>query len=201
MPAVDEDLKRELGLGRSEGTESLPQSLMRPALNIRGIRSGQVGAAAANAVPIDAAVSIDFRLVPDQSIAEVREKTEAYLTSKGWTIVSDEPDLATRLKTPRLLRLVWEGGYPALRSDMSTPAAKAVIAAATKAARGAVVIAPSLGGSVPLYMFDELFHVPIVGIPIANHDDNQHAANENLRLQNLWDGIDTYAALMAELNW
>jgi acetylornithine deacetylase/succinyl-diaminopimelate desuccinylase-like protein len=201
MPPVDEDLKRELGLGRSEGTESLPQSLMRPALNIRGIRSGQVGAAAANAVPIDAAVSIDFRLVPDQTVAEVREKTEAYLTSKGWTIVSDEPDLATRLRTPRLLRLVWEGGYPALRSDMSTPAAKAVIAAATKAARGAVVIAPSLGGSVPLYMFDELFHVPIVGIPIANHDDNQHAANENLRLQNLWDGIDTYAALMAELNW
>ena len=201
MPAVDEELKRELGLGRSEGSESLPQSLMRPALNIRGIRSGQVGAAAANAVPIDAAVSIDFRLVPDQTVAEVREKTEAYLTSKGWTIVSDEPDLATRLKTPRLLRLVWEGGYPALRSDMSTPAARAVIAAAAKAARGPVVIAPSLGGSVPLYMFDELFHVPIVGIPIANHDDNQHAANENLRLQNLWDGIDTYAALMAELNW
>jgi acetylornithine deacetylase/succinyl-diaminopimelate desuccinylase-like protein len=33
------------------------------------------------------------------------------------------------------------------------------------------------------------------------HYDGQHAANENLRLQNLWDGINTYAALMAELNW
>jgi acetylornithine deacetylase/succinyl-diaminopimelate desuccinylase-like protein len=31
----------------------------------------------------------------------------------------------------------------------------------------------------------------------ANHDDNQHAANENLRLQNLWDGIETMAALIA----
>jgi acetylornithine deacetylase/succinyl-diaminopimelate desuccinylase-like protein len=201
MPAVDQNLKRELGLGRSEGTESLPQSLMRPALNVRGIRSGQVGASAANAIPIDASISIDFRLVPDQTVAEVREKTEVYLKSKGWTIVADEPDLATRLKAPRLLRLVWEDGYPALRSDMSTPAAKAVIAAAVKAARGPVVVAPSLGGSVPLYLFNDLLHVPIVGIPIANHDDNQHAANENLRLQNLWDGIDTYAALLAELHW
>jgi acetylornithine deacetylase/succinyl-diaminopimelate desuccinylase-like protein len=202
IPPFDEELKREFGLGRSEGGESLPASLMRPALNIRGIRSGQVGAAAANAVPVDATISMDFRLVPDQTIADVREKTEAYLRAKGWTIVTQEPDLATRLKFPRVLRVVWGGaGYPALRSDMSSPAARAVIAAANKAAREPVVVAPQLGGSVPLYLIDDLFHVPIVGIPIANHDDNQHAANENLRLQNFWDGIDTYAALMAELRW
>ena len=30
-------------------------------------------------------------------------------------------------------------------------------------------------------------------------DDNQHAADENLRLQNLWDGIEIYAALFADL--
>jgi acetylornithine deacetylase/succinyl-diaminopimelate desuccinylase-like protein len=42
---------------------------------------------------------------------------------------------------------------------------------------------------------------PIVGVPIVNHDDNQHAANENLRLQNLWDGIDAYAAMLADLDW
>jgi hypothetical protein len=40
-------------------------------------------------------------------------------------------------------------------------------------------------------------HPPLETVPIANHDDNQHAANENLRLQNLWDGIETMAALIA----
>jgi acetylornithine deacetylase/succinyl-diaminopimelate desuccinylase-like protein len=65
---------------------------------------------------------------------------------------------------------------------------------------------------VPLYLFADTFQagpgvagrgssVPIIGLPIANHDDNQHAANENLRLQNLWDGIQTYASLMADLKW
>jgi len=33
--------------------------------------------------------------------------------------------------------------------------------------------------------------------PIANDDDNQRAAKENLSLQNLWDGIETMAALIA----
>jgi hypothetical protein len=35
-----------------------------------------------------------------------------------------------------------------------------------------------------------------ITVPIANHDNNQHFSNENIRLQNLWDEIDTVAALM-----
>jgi acetylornithine deacetylase/succinyl-diaminopimelate desuccinylase-like protein len=201
LPSVDDALKREFGLGRSEGSEDLPASLMRPALNVRGIRAGQVGEAAANAIPTTAAISIDFRLVPDQTPAGVRKSVEHFLTAHRWTIVNDEPDLATRLKSPRLIRLVWEGGYPALRSDMSSPAAKAVIAVASQAAGAPVVVLPMAGGSVPLYMFADVFSAPIICLPIVNHDNNQHAANENLRLQNLWDGINTYAALMAELTW
>lgn len=33
-------------------------------------------------------------------------------------------------------------------------------------------------------------------LPMAHHDNNQHAANENLRLGNLWYGIDAFAAVM-----
>jgi acetylornithine deacetylase/succinyl-diaminopimelate desuccinylase-like protein len=201
LPPVGDALKREFGIGRSEGSEDLPASIMRPALNVRGIRSGQVGDAAANAIPTNAVISLDFRLVPDQTPAAVRASVEHFLTAHGWTIVSEEPDLAARLAHPRIVRLSWDAGYPALRSDMSTPAAKAVIAAASKAAGAPVVVLPMAGGSVPLYMFADVFTAPIICLPIVNHDNNQHAANENLRLQNLWDGINTYAALMAELNW
>jgi hypothetical protein len=44
---------------------------------------------------------------------------------------------------------------------------------------------------------------PVVGLPIVNHDNNQHGANENLRLQNLWDGIEVFAGILAaaEKNW
>jgi hypothetical protein len=32
-------------------------------------------------------------------------------------------------------------------------------------------------------------------VPIGNHDNNQHRFDENLRLQNLWDGIELMALL------
>jgi acetylornithine deacetylase/succinyl-diaminopimelate desuccinylase-like protein len=40
-------------------------------------------------------------------------------------------------------------------------------------------------------------------LPIVNHDNAQHAPDENLRLQNLWDGIATFATVIAGLgaNW
>jgi acetylornithine deacetylase/succinyl-diaminopimelate desuccinylase-like protein len=69
-----------------------------------------------------------------------------------------------------------------------------------EAVDGPIVLTPSLGGSLPLYIFSEILNAPpIVVVPIANHDNNQHAPNENLRIKNLWLGIEIYAALMALL--
>jgi acetylornithine deacetylase/succinyl-diaminopimelate desuccinylase-like protein len=201
LPAIDEALIREFQIGGSEGHEGLTMSLMRPALNVRGLRTGQVGAAAANAIPTTATVSIDFRLVPDQRPEAVRRSVEDFLRAKGWTIVSAEPDATMRLAHPRIVRIDWEPGYPALRSDLSSPAAKAVLTAANIGARTPVAVMPMMGGSVPIYLFAELFKQPVIGLPIVNHDNNQHAADENLRLRNLWDGIDLYAAMLGQLSW
>ena len=201
LPDVDAALKREFGIAASEGPDPLPLSLMRPALNVRGLRAGQVGDAAANAIATEAEISIDFRLVPDQTTDAVKASVEDFLRNKGWTLTTGAPDEATRLAHARLIRVEWEPGYPAWRSSLSTPVAQAVIASASRAAREPVAVLPMMGGSVPLYLFENIFHQPLIGVPIVNYDDNQHAANENLRLGNLWDGIETYAFLMADLHW
>ncbi len=201
LPPVEAALKQEFGIGRSEGSAGLTASTMRPAINVRGFRAGQVGVQAANAIPTEAAVSFDFRLVPDQTPATVKKKVEDYIKAKGWTVVAADPDAAARAAHGRIVKLTWGGGYPALRSDMDSPAAKAVIAAAGRAAGKKLALLPMMGGSVPINMFEDVFHVPIIGLPIANHDNNQHAADENLRLGNLWAGIETYAGLMADLSW
>jgi acetylornithine deacetylase/succinyl-diaminopimelate desuccinylase-like protein len=39
----------------------------------------------------------------------------------------------------------------------------------------------------------------LLTVPIVNADNNQHAENENVQVQFLWDGIETYAALMTML--
>jgi acetylornithine deacetylase/succinyl-diaminopimelate desuccinylase-like protein len=58
---------------------------------------------------------------------------------------------------------------------------------------------PTLGGSLPTYLFAEVLRTPLIVLPIVNHDNNQHAADENLRLQNLFDGIELYAGVLALL--
>jgi len=35
-----------------------------------------------------------------------------------------------------------------------------------------------------------------ITVLIINYDNNQHAENENIRLKNLWDGIETYSSIM-----
>ena len=59
---------------------------------------------------------------------------------------------------------------------------------------------PTLGGSVGMEVFARVLGQPIIGLPIVNHDNNQHAADENLRLQNLWDSIEVFAAVMTRLD-
>ena len=62
-----------------------------------------------------------------------------------------------------------------------------------------MIALPTLGGSVPMLLFIETFRVPVVILPIVNHDNTQHAPDENLRLQNLWDGIATFASVISGL--
>ncbi|HKH49698.1 MAG TPA: M20/M25/M40 family metallo-hydrolase [Thermoanaerobaculia bacterium] len=200
MPAVEADLQRELGLAWTEGNGGRLQDLiMRPALNLRGLAAAGVGEKARNAIPTDAAASIDFRLVPDLTPEIVREKLEAHLRQKGFWVVHEEPDLETRRAHPRIVRLLWGDGYPGARTSMDLPASRAVLQVVGEAVDGPLIRVPMLGGSVPMYLFTDALKVPVVAVPIVNHDNNQHAANENLRLQNLWDGIEVFAQLFARL--
>jgi hypothetical protein len=65
-----------------------------------------------------------------------------------------------------------------------------------ESARGSVILLPTMGGSVPLGTVERAAQTHTITVPIANDDDNQHASNENLRLQNLWDGVETMATLL-----
>ncbi len=200
FPDVDAELRQELALHATEAVGArLVERLMLPALNIRGLVSGAVGERAANAIPTTARASIDFRLVPDQTPERVQERFEAHLRSQGYAVVHQAPTLDERRARPRLVQLQWQAGYPAARTPLDSPFARALVALVEEASGTPVVRLPTLGGSVPMYLFPEVLHSTAMGLPIANHDDNQHAANENLRLQNLWDGSVVFATLLTGL--
>lgn len=200
VPDVDAMLRGDLALAASEaGGARLVERIMLPALNLRGLQSGAVGEKAQNAIPTEARASIDFRLVPDQTPRGVRERVEAHLRNQGWSVVHAEPTLDERRSTPKLVRLDWSGGYPAARTALDLPFSRRLLALVGEGASEPAVAMPTLGGSVPMLLFVEAFRVPVVILPIVNHDNAQHAPDENLRLQNLWDGIATFAVVIAGL--
>jgi acetylornithine deacetylase/succinyl-diaminopimelate desuccinylase-like protein len=198
LPEYDEELRAELGLAETEaGNAPLLERLLLPSLNVRGLASGAVGDRAANVIPTEAKASLDLRLVAGNDPDHMLDLVEEHIRGQGYSIVREPPDEATRAAHPRIARVVRETGYPAARTSMDSPVARQVIGAARRVAGDELLLVPSLGGSLPLYLFTDLLGAPAVIVPIANHDDNQHAADENLRLANLWYGIDLMASLLA----
>jgi acetylornithine deacetylase/succinyl-diaminopimelate desuccinylase-like protein len=196
LPDFDDQLRRELGLARTEVENApLADRLLLPSLNIRGLQSATVGEAARNIIPTEATASIDIRLAKGNDPQVMLDLVEAHIREQGFHIVTEEPDLVTRLEFPKVIRVDRRTGYRAARTSMDLPIAQEIIAAAGRAADGNLVLLPTLGGSLPLYLFTDTLATPVVITPIANHDNNQHGPNENLRLANLWYGIDLMASL------
>ena len=197
-PNVDRDLMREFALGRVEGGgRKLVELLNLPSLNIRGMSSARTGAQASNVVPATAIATIDIRLVKGIDTDTAARRVIDHIRAQGYYIVENDPDAATRMAHARVAKVTVDpGGYNASRTSMDLPISQMVLRTA-ESARGPVVKLPWLGGSVPLFMIDEILHAPTITVPIANHDNNQHSFNENLRIQNLWDGIELMAALLA----
>jgi len=198
LPDYDEELKAELGLAWTEGGgASLAERLMLPSLTIRGLSSGNTGALARNVIPATATATLGMRLVKGNEPTHMQELVEAHIRKQGYHIVREDPDMDTRLRYPRMAKVERRSnGYPAARSEMDLPILQDVVGAAERAAGNEeVVLSPGMGGSLPLYLFTKGQGKPILIIPVANHDDLQHAPDENLRVWNLWYAIDLYAQL------
>ncbi len=197
MPVVDEDLRRDLLLGSTQAFGGLlRESIFQPSLNIRGIESGGVAGRASNEVPPLARASMDLRLVKGIDGKAQTARVVEHIRNQGFFVVEGrEPSAEERLAHGKVARVDASHSYNAFRTPLELPVAQQVIATA-KAVRPPVFLSVSSGGSLPLAVFEDVTGAPVVGVPIANHDDNQHTHNENLRIGNLWDGIELMAALL-----
>lgn len=197
VPDAAAQLREELGLARTEGgAKALDELITLPSLNVRGLAAAGVDGQSRNVIPTHATASIDVRLVKGMDHRRTMEKIAAHIRAQGYHLMEQEPDAMARKRYPKICRLTRASGYNAVRAPMDSPLA-AAIAQAVREARGGVILLPTLGGSLPIAPIAEVLRTPVIIVPIANHDNNQHGHNENIRLRNLWDGIETMAALLA----
>ena len=200
IPNIEAELRKEFQIASNEGEgKPLNELLTLPALNVRGLEAGHVGAQASNTIQPEARASIDFRLVPNQTPESIKPLVEDHIRKQGYEIVREKPDAATRLAHAKD-RADRMGRRSAAGANRARSAA--VAGNGERSCRRSVMsrcVLPTMGGSIPMYLFQQPNDTPVILLPIANHDDNQHAADENMRMQNLWDGIEVFAALFAGL--
>lgn len=198
VPPADAQMEEELGIQGSEMKgKNLTAAINLPSLNINGMQSANIGKMASNVIPATASAVLDLRLVPGNDWQRQQQKVIAYIKQKGYTVIDHDPADDERKQYGRLIKIVaGDDGYNAQRTSMDLPIAQNVIRAVQSTTAEKVVLQPTMGGSLPLYVIEKYLHAKTITVSIANHDNNQHAENENIRMLNLWNGIETMAALM-----
>jgi acetylornithine deacetylase/succinyl-diaminopimelate desuccinylase-like protein len=202
MPNNDEDLKRDLGINSPDGDgKKLVELITQPSLNIDGLRSEDVGEQSRTIIPERAVAAVDMRLVKNIAPEVQFARLVKHIRAQGYYVVTEEPSVENRRTHAKIARVVMSnGGYPASFTSMDLPVSKALVSVVNAAVGGDLIRMPISGGSSPMYIFENL-RLPVINVPIVNYDDNQHSPNENLRIGNLWRGMEIYGALLADLKW
>jgi len=198
VPAVDDQMKKELGISAVDMQGlSLNEAINLPSLNINGMQSGNVGKQASNQIPTYATAVIDLRLVLGNDWKRQQQKVLDHIQAQGYHVTNKEPTEEDRTNYSKLIKVIRDPeGTNAQRTSMDLPIIQKVIAAVKTSTNEQVVLQPTMGGTLPLFLFEKYLDAKTITVPIANHDNNQHAENENIRIGNLLDGIETMAALM-----
>mgnify|MGYP001063814019 FL=1 len=159
--------------------------------------SADVGANARNVIPATATASLDIRLAKGADEAKQIDKVIAHIKAQGFHVTEAEPTDEERARYPAIVRVTRRvGGYNAVRTPMDAPLGRATVAALSALEDQPAIALPTSGGSLPLFMIEQNFPVPLLSVGSANYDNNQHAEDENVRIQNLWNSIETVAAIM-----
>jgi acetylornithine deacetylase/succinyl-diaminopimelate desuccinylase-like protein len=188
LPHTDAKLRKSIGakaLFGEPGYTTLERVWARPTLEVNGIWGGFQGEGAKTVIPAEAHAKISTRLVPDQTPKEIAAKFIRYVKK-----------LAPPSVDVSVTHIHWGEAWLA---ETDHPALKAA-ARAVKSAFGRTPVFTREGGSIPVVAaFDRILKVPSVLMGIGLHDDNLHAPDEKIDLDNFYKGNEAAAYLMTEL--
>ena len=188
MPFDDEAMLTDLGVdgfADGPGESYLEKLLYYPTLNIAGFGSGYTDEGSKTIIPSAASVKMDMRLVADQDPDVIYKAfCEHVETHASGTVDLD---------------IVHHGAMKPQRTPLDSPVVAPVLDAVTDAWGTEPILKPSLGGSLPMYVFAEVLGTPCVTVPYANADENNHSPNENFGLECFRKGIRTTARVLSNI--
>lgn len=174
LPFNLEEIRKEIGddsLGMTK-EEYYRKLCFEPTLNISGLVSGYGGEGAKTIIPSTAKLKLDMRLVMDQDPEKIYQLMEAHIRKHA-------PDVEMKRV----------GMMAPSRTSAEHPFIEPLRQAVEEGFGRKAYIQPSMGGSLPDAVWTKILGAPSVVVPYANADEANHSPNENLVIENFYDGI------------
>src|SRR6187431_2979071 len=188
LPFNETRYRKELGAPKlfgESGYSTLERVWGRPTFEVNGLLGGFTGEGAKTVIPAVAMAKVSMRLVPDQHPDKIATLFENYVRK-------------TAPKTVEVTVTRMHGGKPWITSYDNR-----FVQAAGRAIEKGFGKAPVFnreGGSIPVVAtFQEILGLPSVLFGVGLPDENAHAPNEKLDLQNFHGGIIASAYLYDEV--
>ena len=185
LPVDVTKMKEELGIAELDHPVDRPffeRLMFQPTLTINGLTSGYGGPGVKTIIPSQARAKLDVRLVDKQTPGEIYTKIAAHIHRVDAGIELSQLNAVLPSKTP-----------------MESQFADAIRSAIFDAQGERPYEYPSGGGTLPLYVFTKILGLPTFMVPYANHDEANHAPNENMTLRCFHNGIRTGAAMLSRI--
>jgi len=175
LPFDADQIKQDFGFAHYvqdlSGLDLLVKHFYEPTCTICGLQAGYQGEGGKTVLPNTASAKVDFRLVPDLTPELVTELVRAHLDRRGFDSI---------------LVTGHHGMRPA-RSSLHDPFVQACADAAEATYGLEPAIYPTSPGSGPLYTLCP--GIPAVMAGVAHANSRLHAPNENIFLEDYFEGI------------
>ncbi|MBM4166673.1 MAG: dipeptidase [Ignavibacteria bacterium] len=182
LPFKEKEYAKELGVKElygEKGFTSLERVWARPTLECNGIWGGYTGEGAKTVLPAKAFAKISMRLVADQNSQKMAKLFEKHFRK-----------IAPKTVTVGVKFL--HGGEAAI-TPIDSPAVQAAVTALEKGF-GKKPLYQREGGSIPIVVqFKQILGLDTVLLGFGLPDENAHAPNEFINLDNFFGGIRTSA--------
>lgn len=155
-------------------------AVYQPTCTICGLTAGYQGEGSKTIIPAEARAKVDFRLVPNQTPAEVMQQLRSHLDAQGFEDIE----------------IVDLGGNPPAKTDPGHPAVRMAVEANRGVYFMPTRILPMVGGSGPNYMFINYLGVPIITSGAGDPDSRTHAPNESISLDLYVKGAKHFARIL-----
>lgn len=203
MASVPEDMDQfldDLGIAEAEKVgKTYQEAIQFPSLNVRGLNSGWTGDEVRTIIPAEVVVEFDIRLVKETPAERQLELLKNHIEKQGYHLIDREPTDEERKRYSKLAQFSAKVGSLPFRSEMDSEFALWLEKGMRYIFGDNYVKTRITGGSQPMAPFINVLGIPAVSVRIPNPDNNIHGPNENIRMGNYLEGIETCVSILTQV--